>query len=516
MNTDNVSKLRIWLVDDLADQRELVIGALLKTKEEISKASRVKNGREFFEIIEFDSAKKAKTELEKIPYASLPDFIIADNNFNHATDPDDKGEDRGLKLLEFAKREFPEIPSALVTQYEINRYWGQITRLFNDESIISLSHSIYVMSKSAGFDESDNLKPLNDALQKITTRILWELDEQNRTLIGSIIHRGGTLEELLDLKIQTTEGKRFLLKSLLAPWGELIYDRVEERVELAFDENKLFQMLKVWYPADRTRPQVFTGQLNVEYNLRDNEQARSLKDLVKKFIEQTQKEIIKDPQTSPRLALAEEIIRSFFTHNQRWFRIADKTNLDEDTQRFLLQNNRNENRILSEFRKKAMPNSLIIKTDTPKDKNKAHWENVLLTRLVIIGIYALRQRGAILSNLPFTIDFAIHCVIRNKTEDFLAVLHEVLDDFRVLVERVGRVRQNTTAYFNSHCGLSGARTTGVRNSPTHYQLNEERLDLDSLFNYERDNWYYAILREQRLKTLIELTPPTVSNGTQGQ
>lgn len=509
MSTD-ISKFRIWLIDDLADQRDLVIGALLRTREDISKKNRVKHARECFEIIEFDSAKKAEEELEKIPYSLLPDFIICDNNFQHAldSDPNDRSEDRGLRFLEFAKKCRPEIPSALVTQYEINRFWEKILNVFKEESVIALSHSIFIISKSAATEESACWELLNKTLRKIASHILMGLDEQNIYPIASIIHRAGELNELLDLQLVCKNDRRLFLRSLLAPWGELAYDEAKREVELTFDQVSLFDQLKIWFPPSNVRPQIFTGQLNVTPGDNDPEQTKSLKDQVKEFIETTQKKDVRDPSLKAYKDQAEKVIQSFFTHNQRWIRVHSREDLSAENQRFIFNNHSGEDRILSEFRNQVKPDHLKIRPSTKKNEKLEIWNNILTGRLVVVGIYALRQRGAILGNLPFAIDFAIHCVMRNNVKDFFGILGEVLDRFAVIEEcsKRGQARQNTTAYFNSFFGLSGSRTNGMRENECLYQLNEERLNLDSLFPYER-NWYFNILQGKRLPNLINIDRP---------
>ncbi|MFN4081421.1 MAG: hypothetical protein ACK4NS_11015, partial [Saprospiraceae bacterium] len=371
------------------------------------------------------------------------------------------------------------------------------------ESTISISQAIFIIPKSAASEELTSKELLNQALRKIASRILMELDEQNIYPISKIIHRAGELDELLALQVVDRNGRRLLLRSLLAPWGKLAYNGAEDKVALTFDQVSLFEQLKVWFPRGNVRPQIFTGQLNATLSDNDPEQTKSLKDQVRKFIETTQQKEMRDPSLKARIEKAEKVIQSFFTHNQRWIWVHSREDLSAENQKFILKNHSGEDKVLADFRNQVKPDHLRIRPGIEKRKNEEIWDNILIGRLVVVGIYALRQRGAILVHLPFAIDFAIHCVMRNNVKDFIGILGEILDRFAAIedCQQRGRARQNTTAYFNSFLGLSGNRTNGMRENEYLYQLNEERLNLDSLFAYERD-WYFNILQGKRLPVII--------------
>lgn len=488
-----MSKLRIWVVDDSLEQRTTVIAALIRTQIDLTDETRIDLVKNIFEIVEFDSARKAEEALYECIQDTLPDFIISDNDFSGVgeANPEDNDPDRGLRFLELVNRKHPEIPIALVTSNDIGSYWLRINALARSTNPANLEDALYFIRKGALTDPYGMVR----VLQNIFNQKLKLLNEQSRRQIRMAMDSGISLENMMLLKV-TVKNRTYFLSSLLGSMAEIvIVDHqpaicyIEKEVRLQLDSIQLVQAPKI--------PYILNGQLSQKSKTDvDDQQKKSLILRVKEHLLLERQNIT----ISNLIPESEGAIRVFFSNFKQWLEISSPADMDVTMQKALIYNKLDLADLKILWEGSRLPSFLELSGEQDLELFNHNWKNIVRARLVILGIYALRQRQAVLSQLPFSLDFAVHVILRNDPQSFLFVLYKRLPD----IPRIANgsdPRATTRQYFNGLCGLSGGFSENFKIDKDREEIRPEHIDITaSLFEAERD-WYYQIVQGSRLMNL---------------
>ena len=224
----HANKLRIWIVDSIDYQREMVIASLISSNAMLSNNFRAKIFKEFFNITEFSSVKKAELELMRGSKEDIPDLILSENDFSTAIETDAKYAqvDSGLSFLEMVHKHFPKTHKILITSFMVNPYLERFIDLQQGESRMSLF--------AIGRDKISNESRLNQIIREIATQKLSLLKEEHQILLAKLCNITlfeSILEQSEDVFI---ENRFYNLAFLLSPWTRLHFNSKNNTVFLVF------------------------------------------------------------------------------------------------------------------------------------------------------------------------------------------------------------------------------------------------------------------------------------------
>lgn len=461
------NKTKLWVVDDSDFQRELIIASLIKSSVKLSNATKAKNASDVFEITRIASAREAQDKLLTCQPDDLPDLIISDNNFEDAIEYDlsDNASDRGLTFLEVVREKYPEIPVILVTSNNVTPFLARLKKLTKG-AFLDFDNCVFGIDKGKIQEEGK----LNEVLKAITKQKFNFIAHESRPTIEEYLKGVTNTKEMLCQEVKL-DGKFYLLSSLLGPWAKIDYK--EKTGFLMHDDNEIKTLLYELVPSFDLLPPGLKGQLAVRIKLKSGD------DNVLHFYEKVKK-IILDTHADFINELRPEVIRSiesYFAANEHW--TTKHFSASSFSAKPLDRREKNTTHL------KYTPQPLEFRPNTGEQVIIQTWKEILRSRLTIIGLEKLRQERKILSDqFPFAIDFAIHCIIREKPEDFIRMLEELgeIDIKDTKSPKSRDVRSNTKRYFTTLLGLSGSLTQRHWKStfPKH-----ERINPDCLFDLEK-------------------------------
>ncbi len=449
-----MTKLRIWVVDDVDTQREMVISALVPSSVQLTNGFRAKYAKAIFDIQEFSSAREAEVELSTCTKENAPDLILSDNDFSASIemDKEDNRADRGLFFLEKAQEMFPKIHKILVTSFMINPYI---------ERFLELQGKSFLTLFAIDRDKISSEGRLNQHIRDLATQKLYLLDEQGKELLSGLYPNKSSLFEPIlgqapdvDLK-----NKTYNLGSLLAPWAKLNLNANNDGIELVLQQEEFSKIADTI--LTKSQKQDFNGQLDFSPSYKDNEDKTAFRKQVQRIITADQSERIE--QLIPEISNALSV---FFLSHPSWLNIHEEEHLDAVTQSAIIKQSE-PIQDLALLRNQCSSSNLKLPNNSDEAQWEQSWQNILRCRLTILGVFALQQRGTLFKQLPFAIDFAIQVVIRNNPKYFLrrlyeeypgiAKAHEVANDARLRGNGVATTNQ----FFHTFCGLAGWKTNRV-------------------------------------------------------
>jgi CheY-like chemotaxis protein len=455
------NKLKIWVVDDNYDHRIDITAALIPS-EGILSNDKVPIIYDLFDVQEFGSAKKVEEQLlklEKNPSA-LPHFIITDNNFEAADEAlaADRATNRGLQLLEFIHHNAPQVPFALVTNYAVAPFLQQFFQLADASPLAIAAQMIF----SSGKQEINSDDRLQRALQEIVLRILNQLLPESKDAINKCL--GNDFEQLIQLQVKTYEGD-YLMGSLLAAWSEIVYDQSTETAKLYYSRETILQKLRYLLPRPQ---QQFQGQLNSTHpaivQLRNQAIPGDQLDEISKQVIETFERLLKHPS---------------------WEKITRHEKVTTETREAIL----NLAQLVQNSPLCIQPAHITLNPDLAKEELQQRWLNLLRCRLTVIAIYAIRKRLAIpqhrISPMCFSLDFAIHALLRGNPGHFWSVLEQMIptEYLPARVDRIRNRRQNTRTHITVHLGLSAA--FGQVLYPPDLEITPEKLIMQCWYPHEQ-------------------------------
>lgn len=491
-----MTKLRIWVVDDVDNQREMVISALIPSAVDLSNNLRAKFAKQLFDIVEFSSAKNAELALIEGSEEDFPDLILSDNDFSTAfeVDIEDNRADRGLLFLEMVHQLYPRIHKILITSFMVNPYLERFIDLQQGKSTITL----FAIDR----DKISNEGRLNQCVRNIAQQKLYLIDEEGKNHLATLYDNVSSLFESKAEEVPSVviENRSYLLDSLLAPWTKLQYNGEGELI-LVFEDEDFSEIANTLFsPFTPTRAQVFKGQLDTTIKQNDPPETLVFKQQLQQLLSSDQSERIEQliPEVSNALSI-------FFTFCPNWLSIQEEKHLSVNSQNTILQQQNHNPKDLAELRSQCTNANLKLSSEYNDIQVEKNWLNILRCRLVIQGIFALKQRGTIFQELPFAIDFAIQVILRNNPKNFLRRLYSECPNMARLpqiTDDLGASGSNgastTVQFFNTFSGLGGGITHRIQVDTDQHYFKQESIQQECLFPGER-KWMLDIKKGNLLK-----------------
>lgn len=482
--------ITIFVVDDLEDQRDLIVATLLPAPtDHFLDETRAALVRQVFKIRTFESAKEAELMLGTLPDHELPDLFISDNNFQWAKDPDefDRAPDRGLYLLEHVHQNYPQIPLALVTLYELSPYIARFVQMAiqNEAAPIDVANALYAVRRN----EIDGGERFVNVLQRIARKKINLLSNADGAALYRLIQQNTPFGQLLQTQV-TIEGRTYTLASLLGGWAEIV--QVNGKAAIRYREGEALNFLQQLLPLPQ---QVFNGQLNTDLEGNETSEIVALKAVVAALKNQT---VAINDAVQNLIIQVENMLITYWADDNPWRQIHNMEDFNEDSISAVRYYRRN-----SPFDKQIMPllanNQLKIEADDPADTVNEKWENILRARLIFIAHKALQARGAFFRNIPFSFDFTAHVLFRDNPNGLLRELYrqhkkQQYDNPVPEILQPENPRETSRRVFISFLGLAGNWANVIFPGPV---VTREDINPNCLYPLEQQ-WYQEILNGNRL------------------